>query len=180
MLSVRGHLLQINHVAHWPTLMNTAQRVVVYILALDEMENGVNGAIAWRGEALWCSKRVNFILTNVKLCCLWVIRVLMGLPLWSMNRYIPQSEEWEETLNSSMRVDVCSKLHMLSGLWSLFRVEFSACCCKMLTPSWLPYQLLERSFFTFYFSLSRSVVWCQIKMDHPTSTREQIGSATAS
>ena len=58
----------------------------------------------------------------------------------------------------------------------------------MLTPFWLPYPLLERSFFFFPFfffscfifsSFFASVV-LQIKMDHPACSHEQIGSATES
>lgn len=65
-------------------------------------------------------------------------------------------EDWMETREGgwciSARV-ICytykmQRLRLLWG-WRLGQPGFSACGCKMLTLSWLPYPLVERSFFTF-------------------------------
>lgn len=73
-----------------------------------------------------------------------------------MNRYFSQPEDWMETREGgwciSARV-ICYtyKMQRLRLLWDwrLGQAGFSACSCKMLTLSWLPYPLVERSFFTF-------------------------------
>lgn len=68
-------------------------------------------------------------------------------------------------LQTGWCISVCYQLHIqdalsILALWDrrLGRPGFSACSCKMLTPSWLPYPLLERSFFTCFFS--PLPVWC--------------------